>query len=99
MVKADRGDSRKLAYLLAKGMLKRLWVRSSGDRSCRQLIRRHRQLIRGRVRTQNQIKSEVQFYGWSQVHSAKQQEYYALYPDSQDRIIEVHHNEWKTTKV
>ena len=76
-VKTDRRDSRKLAHLLAKGMLKRVWVPSAQERGHRQVIRRRRQLIGDRVRTQNRIKSELQFYGikvgqpkakWSKVY-------------------------------
>jgi len=62
-VKTDRRDSEKLAYLLAKGMLKRVWVPSPEERFHRQVIRRRRQLIGDRVRTQNRIKSELFFYG------------------------------------
>jgi transposase len=77
-VKTDRRDSRKLAHLLAKGMLKRIWVPSEQERGHRQVIRRRRQLIGDRVRIQNRIKSELQFYGidvgqtrgkWSKVYS------------------------------
>jgi transposase len=76
-VKTDRRDSRKLAYLLAKGMLKRVWVPSAQERGHRQVVRRRRQLIGDRVRTQNRIKSELEFYGikvgqprtkWSKVY-------------------------------
>ena len=62
-VKTDRRDSRKLALLLAKGMLKRVWVPSPQERAERQVIRRRRQLVRDRVRTQNRIKAELRFYG------------------------------------
>jgi transposase len=62
-VKTDRRDSRKLAQLLAKGMLKRVWVPSPEERFHRQVIRRRRQLIGDRVRTQNRIKAELRFYG------------------------------------
>ena len=62
-VKTDRRDSRKLAHLLAKGMLKRVWVPSKEERYHRQVSRRRRQLIGDRVRTQSRIKSELQFYG------------------------------------
>ena len=81
-VKTDRLDSRKLARLLAKGMLKRVWVPSSEERFHRQVIRRRRQLVSDRVRTQNRIKSELQFYGidlpsprgkWTQVYFANLQ--------------------------
>jgi transposase len=62
-VKTDRRDSRKLAHLLAKGMLKRVWVPTGQERYERQVIRRRRQLIGDRVRTQNRIKAELRFYG------------------------------------
>jgi len=62
-VKTDRRDSRKLAHLLAKGMLKRVWVPTLEERYHRQVIRRRRQLIGDRVRTQNRIKAELRFYG------------------------------------
>ncbi len=76
-VKTDRLDSRKLARLLAKGLLKSIWVPSVQERFHRQVIRRRRQLVGDRVRTQNRIKSELCFYGidlpaahgqWSQVY-------------------------------
>ena len=62
-VKTDRRDSRKLAHLLAKGMLKRVWVPSPREREERQVVRRRRQLIQDRVRTQNRVKAELRFYG------------------------------------
>jgi transposase len=62
-VKTDSRDSRKLSYLLAKGMLRRVWVLSQQERYHRQVVRRRRQLIGDRVRVQNRIKSELQFYG------------------------------------
>jgi transposase len=76
-VKTDRRDSRKLSHLLAKGLLKRVWVPSEEERYHRQVIRRRRQLVGDRVRTQNRIKSELRFYGidlpesktrWTQVY-------------------------------
>jgi transposase len=76
-VKTDRRDSQKLAYLLAKGLLKRIWVPSKEERYHRQVPRRRRQLVGDRVRTQNRIKSELTFYGidlpapkgrWTQVY-------------------------------
>jgi len=81
-VKTDRLDSRKLARLLAKGLLKSIWVPSTEERFHRQVIRRRRQLVGDRVRTQNRIKSELYFYGidlpaphgqWSQVYFANLQ--------------------------
>lgn len=62
-VKTDRRDSRKLSHLLAKGLLKRVWVPTQEERCERQVIRRRRQLITDRVRTQNRIKAELRFYG------------------------------------
>jgi transposase len=76
-VKTDRRDSQKLAFLLAKGLLKHVWVPSQEERCHRQVSRRRRQLIGDRVRTQNRIKSELTFYGidlpapkgrWTQVY-------------------------------
>ena len=76
-VKTDRRDSRKLAHLLAKGMLKDVWVPTKEERFHRQVSRRRRQLIKDRIRTQGRIKSELQFYGidigetrgkWSKVY-------------------------------
>ena len=78
-VKTDRRDSRKLAHLLAKGMLKRVWVPSEEERYHRQVVRRRRQLVRDRVRTQGRIKAELRFHGihleeprgkWTQMYFA-----------------------------
>ncbi len=62
-VKTDRRDSRKLAHLLATGLLKRVWVPTEEERYHRQVIRRRRQLVGDRVRVQNRIKAELRFYG------------------------------------
>ena len=62
-VKTDRRDSRKLAYLFSKGMLKKVWVPSPKQLSHRQVIRRRRQLLGDRVRVQHRIKSELRFFG------------------------------------
>jgi len=76
-VKTDRRDSSKLAHLLAKGLLKRVWVPSEEELYHRQVIRRRRQLVRDRVRTQSRIKAELRFYGvhleeprgrWTQIY-------------------------------
>lgn len=64
-VKTDRRDSAKLAYLLAKGMLKRVWVPSEQQRYHRQVARRRRQLIGDRVRTQNRISPSFVFMALS----------------------------------
>ena len=62
-VKTDKRDSRKLAHLLAKGMLKQVYVPSEQERYHRQVVRRRRQLIGDRVRVQNRIKAELRFNG------------------------------------
>ena len=62
-VKTDRRDSRKLAYLLSKGLLKKIYVPAEEERYHRQVVRRRHQLIRDRVRQQNRIKSELRLYG------------------------------------
>lgn len=64
-VKTDRRDSRKLAFLLSKRMLKSVWV--PGPELCahRQTLRRRRQLMVDRVRVQQRIKSELCFFGLS----------------------------------
>ncbi|MEW6406491.1 MAG: IS110 family transposase [Chloroflexota bacterium] len=63
-VKTDRRDSRKLAFMVAKGMLKGVWVPSRKERFHRQVSRRRRQLVKNRIRVQNQIKSELRFHGF-----------------------------------
>jgi len=76
-VKTDRRDSRKLAYFLAKGMLKRVWVPTQEERYHRQVIRSRRQLVGDRIRTQSRIKAELRLYGielpeptgkWTQIY-------------------------------
>jgi len=62
-VKTDRRDSLKLAYLLSKGMLKKVWVPPPEQLAHRQALRRRRQLISDRVRVQQRIKSELSFLG------------------------------------
>jgi transposase len=62
-VKTNRRDSSKLAHLLAKGMLKRVWVPSEAELYHRQVICRRRQLVRDRVRAQSCIKAALSFYG------------------------------------
>ena len=62
-VKTDKRDSRKLALLLAKGLLKRVYVPTPEEREHRAVARRRRQLIRERVRVQCRIKAELRFYG------------------------------------
>jgi len=62
-VKTDKKDSRKLAYLLKKGLLKEVYVPSAEERFHRQVVRRRRQLMQDRVRVQHRIKSELCLYG------------------------------------
>ena len=62
-VKTDRRDSRKLALYCAKGFLKRVYVPTEEERSQRQVIRTRRQLVKDRIRKQNQIKSFLTQYG------------------------------------
>jgi len=62
-VKTDRRDSRKLAYLLSKGLLKKVYVPTEEELFHRQVVRRRHQLIRDRVRQQHRIKSELRSYG------------------------------------
>ncbi|MBI5468333.1 MAG: IS110 family transposase [Deltaproteobacteria bacterium] len=62
-VKTDRRDSKKLALLLAKGMLKNVWVPDKEGRHHREVSRRRRQLIVDRVRTQCRIKAALRLYG------------------------------------
>lgn len=64
-VKTDRRDSRKLAYLLSKKMLKAVWVPDPELCAHRQALRRRQQLMGDRVRVQQRIKSELCFFGLS----------------------------------
>lgn len=62
-VKTDRRDSRKLALLLMKGMLKAVWVLTPEQRSHRDVLRRRHGLMQDRTRVQSRIKALLQFYG------------------------------------
>jgi transposase len=62
-VKTDKRDSRKLAQLLEKGMLKRVHVLSEEERMHRELVRTRRQLIEHRTDVMRQIKSKLLFHG------------------------------------
>jgi transposase len=62
-VKTDRKDSRKLVHLLAKGLLKRIFVPGKMECYHRQVVRRRRQLVGDRTRIQNRIKAELCFHG------------------------------------
>jgi len=62
-VKTDRRDSKKLAYLLQKDLLKNVHIPTEEARSHRQVFRQRRQLIEDRVRVQHRIKSALLFFG------------------------------------
>ncbi len=64
-VKTDKRDSRKLAWLLSLGLLKKVWVPDESQRGHREVLRRRRQLVQDRVRLQSRIKSELALYGIS----------------------------------
>ncbi|MBW2465657.1 MAG: IS110 family transposase [Deltaproteobacteria bacterium] len=83
-VKTDRRDSRKLAHFLAKGMLKRVWVPTEKERYHRQVIRRRRQLIRDRTRTQSRIKAELRLHGLN--ISSPYGKWTKIYLENLDRI-------------
>jgi transposase len=62
-VKTDKKDSRKLADLLCRGLLKAVWVPPVEQRGHRQVLRTRRQLVRARVDAQLRIKAFLRFYG------------------------------------
>lgn len=62
-VKTDKRDSRKLAQLLEKGMLKRVYVLSEEERVHRELVRTRRQFVEHRSDVAKQIKSKLLFHG------------------------------------
>jgi transposase len=62
-VKTDRRDSRKLALLLCKGMLKSVWVPTVEQRGRREVLRRRSQILSDRVRVQCRIKAALRFSG------------------------------------
>jgi transposase len=64
-VKTDKRDSRKLAWLLSLGLLKKVWVPDESQRGHREVLRRRRQLVQDRVRLQSRIKSELALHGIS----------------------------------
>src|SRR5256885_2307149 len=61
-VKTDKRDSRKLAQLLEKNMLKRVYVLSEEERAHRELFRNRRQLVSRRSDVDRQIQSMLLFY-------------------------------------
>jgi len=62
-VKTDKRDSRKLAHLLERNMLKRVHVLSEEDRADRELVRTRRQILEHRGDVLRQIKSKLLFHG------------------------------------
>jgi transposase len=62
-VKTDKRDSRKLAHLLERNMLKRVYVLSEADRADRELVRTRRQILEHRSDVLRQIKSKLLFHG------------------------------------
>ena len=62
-VKTDRRDSRKIAHLLERDMLKKVYVLSEEDRADRELVRTRRQITEHRSDAMRQIKSKLLFYG------------------------------------
>ncbi len=60
-VKTDRIDSRKLAVLLSRGLLKSIAVPTAEQRT-HQMLRRRHQLVSDRVRVQLRIKAELRYY-------------------------------------
>ena len=62
-VKTDKRDSRKLATLLEKNMLKRVYVLTREEREHRDLLRTRRQIVDHRNNVARQIKSKLMFYG------------------------------------
>ena len=64
-VKTDKRDSRKLATLLEKNMLKRVYVLTTEEREHRDLLRTRRQIVDHRNNVARQIKSRLLFYGIS----------------------------------
>lgn len=61
-VKTDRIDSKKLAILLSRGLLKSIAVPSAEERTHQSVLRRRHQLVSDRVRVQLRIKAELRYY-------------------------------------
>ena len=70
-VKTDRRDSRKLAHLFERGMLKKVYILSEEDRADRELVRTRRQTNEHRSDTMRQIKSKLLFYGIKPLFTAE----------------------------
>jgi transposase len=65
-------------------MLKRVWVPTEKERYHRQVIRRRRQLIGDRIRSQSRIKAELQLHGINL--SAPHGKWTKIYLGNLDRI-------------
>jgi transposase len=62
-VKTDKRDSRKLAELLERSMLKKVHVLTEEERTHREIVRTRRQLVEHRSNVARQIKSKLLFHG------------------------------------
>jgi transposase len=62
-VKTDKRDSRKLAQLLERNMLKKVHVFTEEERAHRELVRTRRQIVNHRSDVARQIKSKLLFHG------------------------------------
>lgn len=62
-IKTDKRDARKLAMLLEKGLLKRVYVLSPEERAHRQLVRTRRQIVEHRSAVAHQIQSLLLYHG------------------------------------
>jgi transposase len=62
-VKTDRKDSRKIAFLLSRNLLKGIHVPSKLELSNRQIIRFRKQIVQEKVRVQLRIKALLRLYG------------------------------------
>ena len=72
-VKTDKKDSYKLAKLLERDMLKKVWVLTPEERAHRQLVRTRRQIVNHRSDVMHQIKSLLHFHGVELPFSSRQQ--------------------------
>jgi transposase len=71
-VKTDKRDSRKLATLLERNMLKKVYVLTEEERTHREIVRTRRQLVEHRSSVARQIKSKLLFHGIKSPFPAKQ---------------------------
>jgi transposase len=71
-VKTDKRDSRKLATLLERNMLKKVYVLTEEERTHREIVRTRRQLVEHRSNIARQIESKLLFHGIKSPFPAKQ---------------------------